>query len=288
MIKVNELIALFEKALMEKWGYIWGAAGETWTQAKQNAATREQTKKYGQKWVDKRVADCSGLFYWAFKQLGGYMYHGSNTMFKKYTTASGKLKAGLREDGKPLKPGTALFQYNTSDGYHHVGLYVGNNKVIEAKGTYYGVTTSTPANWSHWGELKDVAYDETYEEEIKMEFIYTATVTTASGSLNLRKSPKNGAIITRLARNSTVDVYLEQDGWMFVKQGGHEGWVSGEYLTKNATSDGADEKTEGGEEILDTAEVCIVITDSEGNTFKPVGKFTVDMVVSTENGEYPV
>ena len=45
MIKVNELIALFQKALSEKWGYIWGAAGESWTQAKQNAATREQTVK---------------------------------------------------------------------------------------------------------------------------------------------------------------------------------------------------------------------------------------------------
>ena len=99
MISTTDLIALFQQALSEKWGYIYGAAGETWTQAKQDAATREQTVKYGQQWVGRRVADCSGLFYWAFKQLGGYCYHGSNTMYKKYSTDCGTLSSGKRSDG---------------------------------------------------------------------------------------------------------------------------------------------------------------------------------------------
>ena len=61
-ISSSELTAQFQTALREGWGYIYGAAGEIWTQAQQNAASREQTKKYGQKWVGHRVADCSGLF----------------------------------------------------------------------------------------------------------------------------------------------------------------------------------------------------------------------------------
>ena len=65
-ISSSELIAQFQTALREGWGYIYGASGEIWTQAQQNAASREQTKKYGQKWVGHRVADCSGLFAWAF------------------------------------------------------------------------------------------------------------------------------------------------------------------------------------------------------------------------------
>ena len=88
-ISSSELIAQFQTALREGWGYIYGASGEIWTQAQQNAASREQTKKYGQKWVGHRVADCSGLFAWAFRQLGGYCYHGSNTMFRRYSSASG-------------------------------------------------------------------------------------------------------------------------------------------------------------------------------------------------------
>lgn len=281
MIKVNELINLFQKALSEKWGYIWGAAGETWTQAKQNAATREQTVKYGQKWVGRRVSDCSGLFYWAFKQLGGYMYHGSNTMFKSYSTASGTLKSGKRTDGEELKPGTAVYKYNTSDGYHHVGLYVGNNQVIEAKGTAYGVVSSKPSDgWTHWGELKGVDYESVVDEkkEEPMEILYQATVTTVSGSLNLRKAPKNGAIITRLAKGSEVDVFQEEDGWMKVKQGQYEGWVSGEFLTKKAVEVPAEPPTDDDPSTESQEYHGMMITDSEGNTFKPVGEFKVVLV----------
>ena len=70
-ISSSELIAQFQTALREGWGYIYGASGEIWTQAQQNAASREQTKKYGQKWVGHRVADCSGLFAWRFGSSAG-------------------------------------------------------------------------------------------------------------------------------------------------------------------------------------------------------------------------
>ena len=43
-ISSSELIAQFQTALRDGWGYIYGASGEIWTQAQQNAASREQTK----------------------------------------------------------------------------------------------------------------------------------------------------------------------------------------------------------------------------------------------------
>ena len=158
-IYTDQLIKLFKQALNEGWGYIWGGSGETWTQAKQDAATRDMTVQYGQKWVGKRVADCSGLFSWAFKSLGGYMYHGSNTMWKKYCITQGKLNNGKRDDGEMLKPGSAVFlcKKNSTD-YYHVGLYIGDNYVIEAKGTRYGVVKSKVSEWTHWAELKGVSY----------------------------------------------------------------------------------------------------------------------------------
>ena len=161
VITTDALIEKFQYALDNDWGYIWGGAGDLWTQKKQDAATREATKKYGQKWVGHYVADCSGLFSWAFKQLGGYMYHGSDTMFRKYTTISGKLKSGKRTDGKELLPGTAVFVWKAADQkYGHVGLYIGNGYVIEAASTQVGVIKSkvSASKWSHWGELKGVQY----------------------------------------------------------------------------------------------------------------------------------
>lgn len=154
MITAQALIDKFKYALAQKWGYIYATSGEVWTEAEQQKATRKQTIEYGRKWIGKHVADCSGLFSWAFKQLGGYMYHGSNTMYKSYCTAKGKINKAT-----VLKPGTAVFT-GTETEHGHVGLYIGGGKVIEAKGTQAGVVMSNLSDkrWTYWGELKGVNY----------------------------------------------------------------------------------------------------------------------------------
>ena len=161
MIKASELIELFELALDEKWGYIWGTRGQTWTQTSQDRATRDMTVRYGQKWVGRRVADCSGLFVWAFRQLGGDIYHGSNTMWKRYCTRQGTITGAMQ-----IKPGTAVFTVGADGVRGHVGLYIGDDTCIEAKGTQYGVVTSKLSRWDEWGELKDVEYDLLADEVV--------------------------------------------------------------------------------------------------------------------------
>lgn len=174
LISTQALIEKFQQALDEKWGYIWGTAGEEWTAAKQanlektTDADRANSRKYGSKWIGHKVADCSGLFSWAYKQLGGYMYHGSNTMWNKYCTAKGELISGRRDDGRELKPGTAVFTYSAKTGKRgHVGLYIGGGYVIEAKGAYYGVVRSkiTDSKWVEWGELKGISYEDSHDTE---------------------------------------------------------------------------------------------------------------------------
>ena len=165
MIKAEALIAKFRQALEEHWGYIWGTAGEKWTAEKQKElekttdSNRAQGRQYGSKWIGHRVADCSGLFSWAFKQLGGSIYHGSDTMYRKFCMNKGELNKGKRTDRGTLKPGTAVFVWNGSS-YSHVGLYAGNGIVIEAMSTLKGVTTTkvTAGKWTHWGEVTGVDY----------------------------------------------------------------------------------------------------------------------------------
>lgn len=162
-IKAADLVMLFAQALAEGWGYIWGKSGQKWTQANQDNATRAMTVKYGAKWVGKIVADCSGLFVWAYKQLGAKIYHGSNTIWKKYTTD----RKGKVSDLVTIRPGTAVFQYRESDGNrHHIGLYIGGGMCIEAKGTAYGVVKSELAQWDEYGELTDVDYTGMPEEPV--------------------------------------------------------------------------------------------------------------------------
>jgi len=158
MIRSSELCEKFSFALRNNWGYIYGKSGQLWTQKQQDQATREQTVKWGQRWVDHIVTDCSGLAVWAFKQLGGNMYHGSNTIWNKYVCGRSELKNGVRTDGNKILPCDPVF-LNKNGNRHHIGYYVGNGVCIEAKGTYYGVVTSPLSHWDETAHWKNVEYD---------------------------------------------------------------------------------------------------------------------------------
>lgn len=220
VVSTTALIEKFNQALSEGWGYIWGRAGVLWTaqlQAELEKTTdpdREMGRKYGKKWIGHKVADCSGLFSWAFKQLGSYMYHGSNTMWNKYCVSQGELKNGKRADGKELKPGTAVFTYNKSrNNRGHVGLYVGDGYVIEAEGTKAGVIKSKITNkkWVEWGELKNVDYGGTYKpsEPVKKS---TSSTSTKIYYPTLRRGAK-GDLVAQL------QTLLSKDGSSLVIDG---------------------------------------------------------------------
>ncbi len=162
MVKAADLIDLWWSAIWDKWGYIWGRYGQVWTKANQAAATREQTVRWGEQWVGHHVADCSGLAYWAFATLGGYVFHGSNTIWNQYVTGRCALKFGVRTDGKEILPGDPVFKKRTKNGAvnrHHIGYYAGDGAVIEAKGTRWGVVTSRLEEWDETAHWLNVEYE---------------------------------------------------------------------------------------------------------------------------------
>lgn len=182
MISSAALIEKFQYALDDHWGYIWGTAGILWTKDRQKQKVDYMVNKYGttweknseaksdnyynsarigSKWIGHKVADCSGLFKWAFSEYKISIAHGSNSIWNGYCTSKGNLTGGRRTDGKTLKPGTAVFTDKNGDKTH-IGLYIGGSKVIEAQGTEAGVVTSNigASKWKCWGELKNVDYGE--------------------------------------------------------------------------------------------------------------------------------
>lgn len=233
LITTAALIEKFEQALKEGWGYIWGTAGETWTAAKQaelektTDANRKNSREYGSKWIGHKVADCSGLFSWAFAQLGGYMYHGSNTMWDKYCTSKGELVKGQRDDGQELKAGTAVFCYNKEkQNRGHVGLYVGNGLVIEAAGAKSGVITSklTDKKWVEWGELKGVTYGDP-------EPVPAGYAIVTGKNVALRKGPSTScAVITRAPTGSKVKLTNPPPDWEYITYNGKQGYMMKQYL----------------------------------------------------------
>lgn len=229
-IKASKLIALFQQALNEGWGYIWGTAGELWTQKKQDALKNEtssnydQAKKYGSKWIGKMVTDCSGLFNYAFDKLGSYIPHGSNSIWKSYCSDKGELVNGKRSDGKELKDATALFR-TTGEDRHHIGLYL-YGKIIDARSTQKGVTDDSDlSSWDEWGELKYVDYDEV--------IIVIEQAKVIGGSLNLRSGTSTSANkIVSIPNGAVVDVIEKTDNeWWKITYSGKTGYVMSKFLT---------------------------------------------------------
>ena len=241
-VKAADVIAIFKTALNDKWGYVWGQTHVKWDATRQAAYAKAKASnpdcknsiKYGPKWYGHWVTDCSGLFSYAFAHLGGYMYHGSNTMYDKYCTAKGQLKNGKRTDGKELKPGTAVFCYNeTKKNRSHVGLYIGNGDVIEAAGASSGVVKSkvTNSKWDDWGELKGCDYNVSptpTPPEPTPEKGYAIVTGT---NLALRQGPSTScAVITRAPTGSKVKIEKVPDDWEYVTYGNKKGFMMKQYL----------------------------------------------------------
>ena len=246
-ITAVDLIAKFQYALDNNWGYIWGKAGILWTKAlqeqmnKTTSDTYKYARQYGAKWIGHYVADCSGLFAWAFKQLGGYMYHGSDTMWNKYCVSKGELSGGKRTDGQKLKPGTAVFTYNAKkDNRGHVGLYIGKDKVIEASGTQAGVCMSkiSDKKWVEWGELTGVDYDnkttpasETTEPSNDQTSGVVGSAVVTGTRVALRQLPSTSATVL-IRVNTGERVSVLDNEWTRVTYQGKTGYMMSKYLQK--------------------------------------------------------
>lgn len=258
VISPEALIAQFEVALANDYGYIYGASGAKWTQAGQdqkvnymknlygdnwkNSASAKENKYYysalyGAKWIGHYVLDCSGFFVWAYKKFGVSIAHGSNSIYKSYCSAKGTLKNGKRTDGKPLLPGTAVFT-GTESAHGHIGLYIGNGYVIEAKGTQAGVVKSsvTEARWTYWGELSAVNYTgipQPEPEPAPAPAPAAGTAIVTGKNLALREGPSTSAkVILRIPTGKTVRLESLPGDWDYVSYNGKNGFVMKQFIQK--------------------------------------------------------
>lgn len=218
-VKASDLVRLFKKMAAENWKYVAGSH-------KQGAV------------------DCSGAFYYAYNQLGGYMYHGSNTMYRKYTVFKGKIGE------VDLVPGMAVFKRRawspsqSSNGWYgdsigdvyHVGMYVGGDEVVEAKSAKCGVVTSKLSSWHFAAKLVDTQYDLSSDAQAQLpasDFMSSlGVVSLSSGYLNVRKSADaSSARVGKLYDGDVVTVVGEADDWYAILFGGATAYVKKNYLS---------------------------------------------------------
>ena len=195
---------------------------------------------------DSRGIDCSGLFVKAYRDQGASIYHGSNTIYRKYCAEKGKMTSVSQ-----LKPGMAVFKWNPNtpekfnDGlgdFQHIGLVTSVNplRIVHASSAAGCVTTDEKlGKWAYWGWLKDVAKTDSLpptpaeptegDEEPMAEF---ATVIADSGStVNMRsKARSTAALVERVPLGARVEVLGTCGSWTKIKFGSRTGYMMTKFL----------------------------------------------------------
>lgn len=148
MIKANEL-ALFAKSKIGT-PYVYGACGGVLTQSQINTWAGLYPNTYTTSYINKakgfigkRCTDCSGLISWATG------IRRNSSAFRNTATEEIKISK-LTND----HIGWAVWKSG------HIGIYIGNGKVIEAKGINYGTIESnlSATPWVCAIKLRDVDY----------------------------------------------------------------------------------------------------------------------------------
>lgn len=164
-IKNNQdLVAYVKQAAEKGWGYVYGTYGTVLTDsllAQKEQQFSDNILPYKafieENWMGRRTADCVGLIkgYAWYDPVTSSFTIGANGM--PDVSADGMYTAAATKgtmDTMPDVPGIAVWQSG------HIGVYIGDGKVVEAKGTMYGVVTSelSKGSWQGWCYLPAIQY----------------------------------------------------------------------------------------------------------------------------------
>ena len=135
-----------------KCGYVYGASGETLTEESlkrlKKAHPNDVDESRVRKWMGMQVFDCSGFVHYIFNKVGINIYHGATTA---WTSTNWERKGSI--GNLPRDKVAILYRKQKGgNGMAHTGIYIGNNYVVHAKGSDYGVVKeSLPGSWTDFG-----------------------------------------------------------------------------------------------------------------------------------------
>lgn len=192
------------------------------------------TAKDFQSQYGKRVHDCAGL-------IKGYLWSDTPTSSPKYDPKTDYGATGFYQhctkkgslDTFDHVPGRLVFKGKPTE-MTHIGVYVGNGEVIEAKGHRYGVIKSKlNSSWSYWGQSNLIKESQTPATPATPTKTDAFKVKTNGSPLALRVAPKkSSALIVWMKNGSHIKVSGTQDGWSRVTYQGKTGWAYSKWIAK--------------------------------------------------------
>lgn len=227
--------------------------------------------------------DCINLIKMVIRSAPGgvknYTTAGTNSLWRSYDMSAKYKDLTWRRDSiLGAKAGDIAFKADGED-FHHAGIVTEAGTVVHASSAY-GETVETPLTakegWTHLAVHRYIDTDDSTKEEETMDVLYKAKVITQEDPLTLRNAPK-GDKIGALPIGATVDVLVDTGGdWLFVRLGSMSGYAAKRYLARTEEEPEIPNQGEAG------LTVQVVITDEAGNTFRPVGTFTVDIEMALD------
>lgn len=224
-MKTNTGLVDYARAQLEK-PYWYGTFGNIATRGLLEAKKKQYPAHYRfdrmykyKSEIGERVHDCVGL-------VKGYLWSENFVAKPEYNpeqdvSANGMLSVCI-EKGKigtmPEMPGILVFKRG------HVGVYIGNKKVIEARGFNFGVveTELSKRGWTHWGKCPWIKYpsDANYfmacaHDEVSIvdalknigensTFSYRKKIAAANGMKNYSGSEKENVRLLSMLRTGLL------------------------------------------------------------------------------------
>lgn len=164
-----DLVAYAMDAYEKGWGYVWGTYGQVLTEGLLESKIDQYPEEVGGKadfiqeaWLGGRTADCVGLikgYCWLnphTKEIG-YAINGMNDLNADQLYYSAAAENTGTIDTIPEIPGLAVW----FEG--HIGIYIGDGKVIHAQGTQKGVVCTTFDEydaWTNWMYIPSLTYTD--------------------------------------------------------------------------------------------------------------------------------
>ncbi len=231
MNKLQEFLAIINSKIGA--GYIYGGqSGEPLTKEALSRLVHTFGKSHyyfnnysAEKWIGYQYFDCSGLIVYTLRRMGLI------PMIADYSAQSIFSVLCRPIEKSQLRPGDICFRNTKTNGIIHCGVYTGENKVTNARGTYYGVVNNTLFDsYNTFGRLNYFSgeYTDTrvsFEEGVKAVGI----------DMNIFDLPEeNSEIIGKLKAGSTININAKLSGhWYLVKQPGRSGYVKLKELVDN-------------------------------------------------------
>ena len=213
--------------------YVWGAQGETaiteaWIKKRETSAINAQRAIALCK---KRVAegksyiasfDCSGLIVYFLMK---------NNLLKSDTSSRGlfEMCKEIKTRDK-LMPGDFVFRHNGTK-IHHVGVYIGDGQVIEAKGrddgvVQQGIDQSGKGYWNRYGRFEPLFQgEEETAQDFPADYVYDGVT-----YVNIRKTPTSADsynIIGKVDRGEEILVLNIENGWADAVKKMEKGYLRG-------------------------------------------------------------